>query len=117
MVTDEIETFTEDGIFTTGGRHLPADVVITATGFDLTVFGDIDFTVDGEPVDFARSVTYRGIMFSGVPNMAWTFGALRLSWTMRVEMVSQFICRLLDRMDQGGAACVVPHLRPEDADI
>jgi len=92
-------------------------VVIPATGFDLTGFGAIDSTVDGEPVDFAQRDTYREIMFTGGPNMAWTFGAPRLSRTMRVEMASQFICRLLDPMDQGGGASVVPHLRPEDADM
>ena len=117
MVTDEIETFTKDGITTKGGQVLAADVVVTATGFDLTVFGDIDFSVDGETVDFAQCITYRGIMFTGVPNMAWTFGALRLSWTMRVELVSQFLCRLLDRMDEGGDGSVVPRLRPADADM
>ena len=114
MVTDEIETFTADGILTKGGQRLHADVVVTATGFDLTVFGDIAFSVDGEPVDFSDCVTYRGIMFTGIPNMAWTFGALRLSWTMRAELVSQFICRLFAHMDELGAGSVTPGLRSQD---
>ena len=78
------------------------------------MFGDIAFFVDGEPVDFTDSVTYRGIMFTGIPNMAWTFGALRLSWTMRAELVSQFICRLLGHMDELGAGSVTPGLRTQD---
>ena len=117
MVTDEIETFTPAGIVTRGGTVIEADVVITATGFDLTVFGGIAFTVDGDPVDFADTVTYRGIMFTGVPNMAWSFGALRLSWTMRVELVSRYLCRLLAHMEATGATSVVPRLRPQDADM
>jgi len=114
VLTDEIETFTPEGVRTRQGTVLEADVVVTATGFDLTVFGDVAFTVDGEPVDFARCVTHRGILFTGVPNMAWSFGALRLSWTMRVELVSRYVCRLLDHMDDLGATSVVPRLRPDD---
>jgi cation diffusion facilitator CzcD-associated flavoprotein CzcO len=114
VVTDEIETFTTDGVVTKGGERIGADVVVTATGFDLTIFGEVAFTVDGEPVDFSRAVTYRGILFTGVPNMAWTFGALRLSWTVRVELVGDFVCRLLEHMDAVGAGSVVPRLRPED---
>jgi cation diffusion facilitator CzcD-associated flavoprotein CzcO len=117
VVTDDIDRFTSEGVRTTSGQLIEADVVVTATGFDLTIFGEVDFRVDGEQVDFARTVTYRGILFTGVPNMGWTFGALRLSWTMRVEMVSDYICRLLAHMDEVGATSVVPRLRPEDADM
>lgn len=114
MVTDEVETFTERGITTKDGTTIPADVVITATGFELSVLGDLDFEVDGEAVDFANRVGYRGIMFTGVPNLAWTFGALRLSWTMRAEMVNRFIVRLLAEMEREGSGVVTPQLRPED---
>jgi len=117
VVTDEIDTFTPRGIRTRQGTEIDADVIVTATGFDLTVFGEVAFSVDGEPVDFARCVTYRGILFTGVPNMAWSFGALRLSWTMRIELVSRYVCRLLAHMDDGGATSVVPRLRPDDADM
>ncbi len=117
MVTDEIECFTADGITTKGGEHLKADVVITATGFNLTVLGDVAFYVDGEAVDFANSFTYRGIMFTGVPNMAWTFGALRVSWTMRADLVSQFLCRLLKEMEATQASSVVAKLRSQDASM
>ena len=117
VVTDEIKTFTPGGLRTRRGTEVEADVVVTATGFDLTVFGEVDFSVDGDPVDFARCVTYRGILFTGVPNMAWSFGALRLSWTMRVELVSRYVCRLLAHMEEVGATSVVAQLRPDDADM
>jgi cation diffusion facilitator CzcD-associated flavoprotein CzcO len=115
MVTDEVDHFTEQGIVTRDGDVIEADVVITATGFELSVLGDLAFDLDGEPVDFSETVTYRGIMFTGVPNMAWTFGALRLSWTMRAEMVNRFVLRMLAEMEESGATVVVPELRPQDA--
>ena len=91
--------------------------MVTATGFDLSVFGDVTFTVDGEPVDFTERVTWRGIMISGVPNMAYVFGYFRHSWTLRVDLVSDLVCRLLAHMQDKGATMVVPTLRPEDADM
>ncbi len=117
VVTDEIETFNESGILTTSGQQLDADVIITATGFDLSVLGDIEFSVDGEPVNFADTVTYRGMMFTGVPNMAWVFGYFRASWTLRADLMGDFVCRLLHHMDKIGAHKVVPKLRDEDADM
>ena len=117
MVTDEIETFTETGIRTKGGQELKADIIVTATGFNLSVMGDVPFEVDGQPVDFADTVTYRGMMFTGVPNMVWVFGYFRASWTLRVDLIGDFVCRLLDHMDELGATTVVPALRPEDADM
>jgi cation diffusion facilitator CzcD-associated flavoprotein CzcO len=116
MVTDEIETFTETGITTKSGDHIDADIVITATGFNLSVMGDIPFVVDGRPVDFSETVTYRGMMCTGVPNMAWIFGYFRASWTLRVDLVADFVCRLLAHMEELGATKVTPQLRPEDAD-
>jgi len=115
IVTDTIESFTESGIRLSSGDTLEADVVVTATGFDLSVFGGIAFTVDDQPVDFASSVTYRGLLFTGVPNMAYVFGYFRHSWTLRADLISDFVCRLLDHMDDKGATMVVPALRDEDA--
>ena len=115
VVTDTIETFTETGIRLTSGEELEADVVVTATGFDLSLFGGVAFTVDGEPVDFPERVTWLGIMVSGVPNMAYVFGYFRNSWTLRADLVSEFVCRLLAHMQEQGASVVVPILRPEDA--
>jgi cation diffusion facilitator CzcD-associated flavoprotein CzcO len=90
-------------------------LIITATGFNLSVLGDIPFIVDGKPVDFAQTVTYRGMMFTGVPNMAWVFGYFRASWTLRVDLMGDFICRLLKHMDDLHVATVTPQLRPQDA--
>ncbi len=116
VVTDEIDTFTPKGIRLASGEELFADVIVTATGFNLSVLGDIDFTVDGQPVDFARTVTYRGMMFTGVANMVWVFGYFRASWTLRADLVADFVCRLLSHMDQIGARSVVPQIRSDGAD-
>src|SRR3954452_5983070 len=114
VVTDEIERFTGTGILLKSGKSLEADIIITATGFNLNVLGDIAFTIDGEPLDFAQTVTFRGMMFTGVPNMAWVFGYFRASWTLRTDLVADFVCRLLAHMKKTGASRVVPTLRPED---
>jgi monooxygenase len=117
VVTDTIATFTGTGIQLASGEELEADVVVTATGFDLSVFGDVAFTVDDEPVDFTSRITYRGIMLTGVPNMAYVFGYFRSSWTLRADLVSEFVCRLLTHMADDDKTVVVPTLRPEDADM
>jgi cation diffusion facilitator CzcD-associated flavoprotein CzcO len=117
VVTDEIETFTADGLVLKSGRTLAADIVVTATGFNLSVLGDIDFAIDGRPLRFSETVTYRGMMFTGVPNMAWVFGYFRASWTLRADLVADFVCRLLDHMRKKGASRVTPTLRPEDRDM
>ena len=114
VVTDEIVRFTENGILLKSGQALDADIIVTATGFNLNVLGDIDFTIDGRPLDFAESVTYRGMMFTAIPNMAWVFGYFRASWTLRTDLVADFVCRLLRHMKETGAKKVVPALRPED---
>ncbi|MGH9046782.1 MAG: flavin-containing monooxygenase [Acidimicrobiales bacterium] len=115
IVTDEIDRFTESGIQLASGDTLEADVVITATGFDMSLLGDVAFSVDGQPVDFADTVTYRGIMFTGVPNLAYVFGYFRSSWTLRADLISDLVCRLLGHMTETGAAMVTPELRREDA--
>lgn len=112
--TDTITEFTEKGVQLSSGEVIEADIVVTATGFNLSVFGDIPFQVDGEPVDFTRRVTWRGAMISGVPNMAYAFGYFRHSWTLRVDLVNDVVGRVLERMAQRGATTVVPTLRPED---
>jgi len=117
VVTDEIESFTQAGILLKSGKTLEADIIITATGFHLNVLGDIAFTLDGEPLVFSDTVTYRGMMFTGVPNMAWVFGYFRASWTLRADLVADFVCRLLRHMKKIGARRVTPALRPEDSDM
>jgi cation diffusion facilitator CzcD-associated flavoprotein CzcO len=117
VVTDEIERFTKKGILLKSGTLLEADIIVTATGFNLSVLGDIDFTIDGKPLAFSETVTYRGMMFTGVPNMAWVFGYFRASWTLRADLVADFVCRLLGHMKARGARRVVPALRPRDRDM
>ena len=114
VVTDEIERFTETGIRLKSGKELEADIIVTATGFDLSVLGDIAFTIDGKPLDLAKTVTYRGMMFTGVPNLVWVFGYFRASWTLRADLVGDFVCRLLNHMQAKGAKKVEVALRPED---
>ena len=111
-MTDEIDRFTEKGILLKSGNALDADIIVTATGFNLNVLGDIAFSIDGEPLEFAQTVTYRGMMFTGVPNMVWVFGYFRASWTLRTDLVADFVCRLLAHMKKKGAKKVVPALRP-----
>jgi cation diffusion facilitator CzcD-associated flavoprotein CzcO len=117
VVTDEIERFVEGGIQLKSGQVLEADVVISATGFNLNVLGDINFVIDGKPLNFADTVTYRGMMFTGVPNMVWVFGYFRASWTLRADLIADFVCRLLNHMDQKGVKKVSVGLRPEDKDM
>ncbi len=117
MVTDEIDRFTEHGILLKSGTELTGDIIVTATGFNLSVLGDIEFTIDGEPLAFHDTITYRGMMFTGVPNMLWVFGYFRASWTLRADLIGDFTCRLLDHMKELGVQRVTPQLRPADADM
>lgn len=117
VVTDEIDRFTPDGIRLKSGRELEADIIVTATGFNINALGDIAFEVDGRPLDFHDTVTWRGMMFTGVPNMVWVMGYFRASWTLRTDLVADFVCRLLDHMEARQAHKVEVALRPEDADM
>jgi cation diffusion facilitator CzcD-associated flavoprotein CzcO len=117
VVTGHIDRFTATGIRLKSGEALEADIIITATGFNLSVLGDIDFTIDGEPLDFSKTVTYRGMMFTGVPNMVWVFGYFRASWTLRADLVADFVCRLIKQMKQRRARKVTVALRTQDRDM
>ena len=117
VVTDEIERFTGRGVLLKSGNELQADIIVTATGFNLCVLGDIDFTIDSKPLNFADTITWRGIMFTGVPNLAWVFGYFRASWTLRSDLVADFVCRLLKHMKQNGRRKVEVALRLEDHDM
>ncbi|MEO0031223.1 MAG: hypothetical protein RIS94_981 [Pseudomonadota bacterium] len=114
VVTDTIDRFTPAGLRTASGRELEADIVLACTGFRLSVLGGIPFAVDGRPVDWAKTVTYRGMMFTGVPNIVWVFGYFRAAWTLRVDMLGDFVCRLLRHMDRRHARKVEVGLRPQD---
>jgi len=115
--TGSIDRFVPEGIRLSNGETVPADVIVTATGFNLNVLGDIDFHVDGKPLDFAGSVTWRGAMFTGLPNLLWVFGYFRASWTLRADLLGDFFCKLVKHMDQHELRSVVPALRPEDQDM
>lgn len=117
VVTDEIDTFTETGVLLKSGESLEADIVVSATGFNLNVLGDIEFTINGKPLNFAETVGYRGTMFTGIPNMAWVFGYFRASWTLRADIIADFVCRVLQRMDETSSKTVTPTLRDSDQDM
>ena len=114
IVTDEIARFTENGIRLKSGQELTADIVVTATGFEISALGDIPFEVDGKKLDFGQTITYRGMMFTDVPNLAWVMGYFRASWTLRADLVAEFVCRLLGHMRQRAASKVEVALREED---
>ncbi|MBT4489613.1 MAG: NAD(P)/FAD-dependent oxidoreductase [Rhodospirillaceae bacterium] len=117
VVTDQIDRFTEKGILLQSGEELEADIIVTATGFNMNIMGDIAFTLDGKPLDFHDTVTYRGMMFTGVPNLAWVFGYFRASWTLRSELIADFVCRLLNHMKGTDAKSVEPALPEQDKDM
>ena len=117
VVTDDIDRFTEHGILLKSGEELQADIIVTATGFNMSVLGDIDFAIDGKPLDFSETVNYRGMMFTGVPNLLWVFGYFRASWTLRADLLADFVCRLLAHMEESGSKRVSVTLRPEDEDM
>jgi monooxygenase len=107
MVTDTIERFTATGIRLNSGQELPADIIITATGLNLQLFGGATVTVDGQPVDLTKTMAYKGMMLSGLPNMIYTVGYTNASWTLKADLVSEFACRLLNYMDANGFDTVV----------
>ena len=115
VVTDTIASFDETGVVLTSGEHLDADIIVTATGLQLVTLGEMDFVVDGEAVDFSKTWTYKGFAYSGVPNMASVFGYINASWTLRSDLISVYVCRLLNHMTRTHTSKCVPTLRDTDA--
>ena len=115
VVTDLIDTFTPTGIRLQSGDELDADIVVTATGLQLVTLGEMDFVVDGEPVDFSKTWTYKGFAYSDVPNLASSFGYINASWTLRADLICEYVCRLLNHMDETGTVQCTPRLRASDA--
>ena len=111
VVTDEIETFTENGIRLRSGNELAADVIVTATGLKMRLMGGVAVTVDGVPVNFARTMTYKGMMSSDVPNLAMALGYTNASWTLKCDLTSDYVCRLLNFMHEHGYAYCTPRKR------
>ena len=108
VVTDEITTFTERGIRLASGTELESDIVVTATGLNLQAAGGIHLVVDGRDVELAETVAYKGMMLSGVPNFAMALGYTNASWTLRADLISRYVCRLLSHMDKHGYASCTP---------
>ncbi|MEV7043185.1 NAD(P)/FAD-dependent oxidoreductase [Amycolatopsis sp. NPDC051061] len=108
IVTDRIARFTASGVLLESGRSLPADVIVTATGLRLVAFGGIALTVDGRAIEPGEQRAYKGMMFGGVPNLAWCVGYTNNSWTLRADLTSQYVCRLLGYLDRRGYAYCAP---------
>jgi cation diffusion facilitator CzcD-associated flavoprotein CzcO len=108
IVTDQIKTFTPTGIELESGTHLDADLVISATGFEVAVLGQLTLTVDGAPIDMHDHYVYKGLMFSGLPNLAWCIGYTNASWTLRADLSSQYVCKLINYLDKNGYSFGMP---------
>src|SRR5262249_13214086 len=102
IVNGEIETFTETGLRLTSGHEIGADIIVTATGLRVRLMGGIKIEVDGAPVDLAATTTYKSVMFSDIPNLASIFGYTNASWTLKSDLIADYVCRLLNHMDRRG---------------
>jgi monooxygenase len=109
VVTNEIDTFTRNGIKLKDGSELEADIIVTATGLVLQVLGGLEVSVDGRTVDFARTLNYKGMMYSDIPNMASAFGYTNASWTLKCDLTCEYVCRLINYMDRNGYRQCTPH--------
>jgi monooxygenase len=117
VVTDTVANFNENGIETGSGEQLDCDIIITATGLSMLTLGGVEFSMDGAPIDFGDTWSYKGLAFSGVPNLSFSFGYVNASWTLRTDLICEYVCRLLNHMESIGAVECTPRLRPEDADM
>ena len=108
VLTDQIETFTETGLELKSGKELPADLVVTATGLDLLFLGGMKVSVDGTEIDMSSELTYKGMMYSGIPNLASVFGYTNASWTLKADLTCEYVCRLLNYMDANGMTSATP---------
>jgi cation diffusion facilitator CzcD-associated flavoprotein CzcO len=115
VVTDQIETFTEKGILLKSGKELESDIIITATGLAMQAFGGMELTVDKQRVDPGQVLAYKGVMMSGVPNFASVFGYINASWTLKADLICNYVCRLLNFMDRKGVRQVTPNPVGESA--
>ncbi|HMQ03162.1 MAG TPA: NAD(P)/FAD-dependent oxidoreductase [Pyrinomonadaceae bacterium] len=111
IVTGEIETFTEAGVRLTNGDVIEADIIVTATGLILKIMDGLELIVDGEPVVHSEKVAYKGMMYNDVPNVAQAFGYTNASWTLKCDLTSEYVCRLINYMDEHGYSYCVPRLK------
>jgi len=114
VVTDRIETFTETGIELSSGRALEADIIVTATGLNLQVMNGMALSVDGRAVEPGRTLSYKGMMYEGVPNLASAFGYTNASWTLKCDLTCEYVCRVLNHMTRIGARQATPRNRDPD---
>ncbi|HZM98687.1 MAG TPA: NAD(P)/FAD-dependent oxidoreductase [Pyrinomonadaceae bacterium] len=114
VVTDSIEMFTEDGLLLKSGRQLDADIIVTATGLVLKIISGMQLVVDDATVDLPKTLVYKGMMFSDVPNLAFAIGYTNASWTLKCDLASQYVCRLLNHMDRHGYAVCTPRVNDQD---
>jgi len=117
VVTDRIDGITKKGIRLASGQELDADIIVLATGLNLKLLGGAHFEVDDKPVHFPETFTYKGMLYSDVPNLVQTFGYINASWTLRADLTAEYTCRLLNRMDELGMRQVTPRLRPDERDM
>ena len=117
VVTEHIDRFTENGILLKSGETLEADIIVRATGLDLAFFGGMDIVVDNRPVVPGETVSYKGMMFGGVPNFALSTGYTNASWTLKCDLTSAYVCRLLNHMDKKGFTQALPQGDMESVDI
>jgi cation diffusion facilitator CzcD-associated flavoprotein CzcO len=115
ILTDQITTFTEKGILLASGKEVEADIIVTATGLFMQAFGGIELAVDGRRVNPGEALAYKGVMFSGIPNFASVFGYINASWTLKADLISHYVCRLLNFMDRKGVRQVTPKNQGENA--
>jgi cation diffusion facilitator CzcD-associated flavoprotein CzcO len=108
VVTDHIETFTENGLLLRSGERLDADIIVTATGLVLKLMSGLQLFTDGAPVDLSKTLVYKGMMFSDVPNLAFAIGYTNASWTLKCDLTAEYVCRLLNHMDRRGYDWCVP---------
>ena len=111
VVTDHIETFTETGLRLASGAELEADLIVTATGLNLLALGGMELAVDGREVELSETMSYKGMMLSGVPNLALALGYTNASWTLKCDLTCEYVCRLLNHMDEHGYRQCMPQNR------
>jgi len=117
IVTDEIDHFVANGIKLKSGKTIEADIAVAATGLEMAINGEADLMVDGKPINLSDTWSYKGMMYSGIPNLINTFGYINVSWTLRADLTADFTCQVIDRMKQTNTKQVTPVLRAGDADM
>ena len=117
VVTEEIETFTKEGITLKSGDKLQADIIISATGLNMKQMGGVTVIVDGATINFADTVAYKSVMFSGIPNLSLAFGYTNASWTLKCDLTNQYVCKLINHMDKHGYSSCTPTIKDKDMEL